>query len=426
MGNDLLDRTTMYNDNDNFNLNYAAASSESLHNFVPPVALDILVAEPDPIVRQMIETTLANQGHTVTCAADGLQAVTCFEHHTYDLVLMDLDIPGLDGFEATAWMKRLADSRLRWVPILILSEVECQDLIVKALSQGAEDFIPKPLRMQILSAKIAGFSKSIQAYRQILDDRKKARRAAEQLGAFNQAMREEMEMANQIMNRLVSREHLSDPLVRHFLRPAAGFSGDVVAMGRSSSGTLYVMLADARGHGLTAAITVLPAVWVFEGMVRKDALVPEIAAEINRRLKATLPTGHFVAAHIASINVAARTLRLWSGGMPPALLADAASSSLTTIPSRHPALGIVGNDYFDPTCEVLEWSAPRQFLLYSDGVSEAQTERGPMFGEEAVQESFRRARGDFRLDAVVKDIEAHLAGGNHLDDMSILNIRLGG
>lgn len=43
----------------------------------------------------------------------------------------------------------------------------------------------------------------------------------------------------------------------------------------------------------------------------------------------------------------------------------------------------------------------------------------------AVQEAFRQARGDFRLDAVVKSIETHLAGGNHLGDMSILNIRLG-
>ena len=399
-----------------------AASSQAVA--AESIPLRILVAEDSLSARHVITAMLSTRGHEVVGVGDGVEAVHEFLRRRFDLVLLDVVMPRMDGFEATRKIKNISEERGEWVPVLIISSMDRQDSIVKGLSMGADDFIPKSWLMDILCAKIDGFAKSIQAYRRIRASEAKARDTVKRLADLNAVMRMELDIANRIMNRLVSNEKLSDPQVRYFLKPSDRFSGDVIAIARAHSGTLYAMLADATGHGLTAAISVLPAFWVFDGMVRKEATVPEIAAEINRRLKAMLPTGNFVAAHIVSVNSAARTMRIWSGGMPPAFWIDDDTNAIQSLESRHVALGILGGDSFDPSCRIVEWNSPGQCLLYSDGVSEAQVENGPMLGQDILMEAFLAGDPGSRLDSVVRRVEEHLSGNSTPDDMSILNILL--
>jgi len=246
---------------------------------------------------------------------------------------------------------------------------------------------------------------------------------ADQLWLLNQRMKMDMAMATHVMDHLILKEALQDPQIRYHLRPAAQFNGDVLAIRRSAKGVLYFMLADATGHGLAAAISLLPALWVFYGMAVKDASVSEIAAEINLRLKQLIPIGRFVAAHIGSVNTFAQTLRLWSGGMPPAYLIDDTTGDVSALPSRHPALGILSNHEFNPDCELIEWQRA-QLLLYSDGLIEAQNERGDMWGEHALREVLQHATHHQILEHVLWGLDRHIAGHPVVDDISIVDVLL--
>ncbi|SMF96460.1 Response regulator receiver domain-containing protein [Methylomagnum ishizawai] len=389
-----------------------------------PMRLSILVAEDSVSALRVIMTILSASGHTAVGVGDGIAAVREFQSQSFDLVLLDILMPGMDGFEATRAIKRIAAERDEWVPVLLISAVEQHGAIVKGLSTGADDFIPKPWLIEILDAKIDGFAQSIQAIRQIRAQEAEARDMVKRLAELNAHTQTELDMANRIMNRLVSCERLIDPQVRYFLMPSDRFSGDVVAISRAPNGTLYAMLADATGHGLTAAISVLPALWVFEGMARKGMPVADIATEINRRLKETLPTGYFVAAHIVALDNGSGKLWIWSGGMPPALLIDDQFNTLQVLDSPHVALGILGGGAFDPSCQAIEANFQGQCLLYSDGVIEARAGDGPMLGEERLRGALLAAEPGARIDHTIHLVEAHLSGQAPPDDTSLLAIRL--
>jgi PAS domain S-box-containing protein len=93
---------------------------------------------------------------------------------------------------------------------------------------------------------------------------------AEKLQRYYESTESENQLAHTLIERQLLREDLDDPLVHYWLTPAENFSGDVIAATRSSSGRLYAVLADATGHGLTAAISTLPVLTLFYRMAAAD------------------------------------------------------------------------------------------------------------------------------------------------------------
>lgn len=507
--------------------------------------LKILLADDSAVVRKLLEKTLKKKGHEVTAVEDGLQAVKAFGSLIFDLVLLDVVMPNMTGFEATGFIKQMAQQQQRWVPIVIVSTLEDEENIIKALNAGAEDFIPKNMHMDVLHAKVNAYARAIAYYKNLQISEARARaisegvldaiittdesgeivsanKAAETIFGYprpeligqnlqqlisvselepdgengglqttqdcseqsrrrelqgvrqdgvvidlslgmtqvsfnderlfinvlsditdfklkeatlkenakhltqlNAAIRMDMDMADQVMERMVYKDGLNDPQIRHYLKPADQFSGDLIAIKRATpGGRLHIMVADATGHGLAAAISILPVLWTFYGMVSKDMPTDEIATEINARLKQLIPVGRYVAAHIATIDFNNRQVVLWSGGMPPAILYDETGDSLRLLPSHHPALGILPPEKFSNECESFEWQMPHQFLIYSDGLIEAESDCGEMFGEDRLIASIKMGIEGRSLEPVLLAIESHLQGQLPQDDISILKVLL--
>ncbi|UGA37559.1 serine/threonine-protein phosphatase [Chromobacterium haemolyticum] len=131
----------------------------------------------------------------------------------------------------------------------------------------------------------------------------------------------EQSYALELIERL-NRQQLELPshVWRH-LRPASQFNGDLVCYARSG-GREYLMLADCTGHGLTAAISAIPAVECFYDLAQEQAALGDIAAAINDKLHRLLPFGRFVAGIIIAIDAASQCLQVWNGGIPCALMFD--------------------------------------------------------------------------------------------------------
>jgi len=107
-------------------------------------ALDILVAEDNVINQQVITALLKKWDHTVTIAADGLAAVKAAAGGTYDIILMDLQMPGMSGIEAAAEIRRLPGSR-GTVPIIALTAHVLTGIREEALGAGIQDYVMKPI-----------------------------------------------------------------------------------------------------------------------------------------------------------------------------------------------------------------------------------------------------------------------------------------
>ena len=111
-----------------------------------------MVVEDNEPSRDALSRRLVRRGYEVIEAADGLQAVALAVSELPDLVLMDLGLPGIDGWEATRQLK--LNDAVRHIPIIVLSAHAMTNDREMALAAGGDDFDTKPVRFQSLLAKI--------------------------------------------------------------------------------------------------------------------------------------------------------------------------------------------------------------------------------------------------------------------------------
>ncbi len=185
-------------------------------------------------------------------------------------------------------------------------------------------------------------------------------------------------------------------------------------------GQFYALIADATGHGLAAAITVLPVLSSFHAMAERGRPAGEILAEINRKLRATLPPGRFVAAALLHIDSTGNTAEVWNGGMPDLLLLDKDGQILQKMGSQQLPLGIVDFDADASATARITWQAGSQFVMHSDGLVEAANQAGEMFGMDRLCEALRTARADRRVAAIQGALGGHVGQVTPHDDISLM------
>jgi len=105
------------------------------------MAKKILVVEDDKFLRELISQKLLQEGYDIEGAADGEKGLEAIKKEKPDLVLLDLILPGVDGFEVLASMKE--DSDIAQIPVIILSNLGQKDDIEKGLKMGAVDYLIK-------------------------------------------------------------------------------------------------------------------------------------------------------------------------------------------------------------------------------------------------------------------------------------------
>jgi two-component system, cell cycle response regulator len=114
----------------------------------------ILVVDDDPINRMVLTRDLEREGHRVATAQDGVRALEALRAEPFDIVLLDVLMPELDGYETLAQIER--DEKLRHVPVIMVSALEDIDSVVRCIEMGAADYLPKPFDPVLLGARING------------------------------------------------------------------------------------------------------------------------------------------------------------------------------------------------------------------------------------------------------------------------------
>ena len=124
----------------------------------PCAPLEILLAEDNPVNQKVTVRLLEKRGHRVAVAADGQQAVEFFDRRHFDLILMDIQMPGMDGFEATAAIRHREGSSGSHIPIIAMTAHAVKGYAEKCLAAAMDGYITKPLEPAHLYATLAKFS----------------------------------------------------------------------------------------------------------------------------------------------------------------------------------------------------------------------------------------------------------------------------
>lgn len=110
---------------------------------------NILIVEDDANIRKLVTVNLEKRGYKLSEAGDGNQAMLLFRQYPFDLVLLDLVLPGLSGVDVCTWIRSRSDT-----PIIVLSGLKDEELKVTALDAGADDYITKPFGHEELLARV--------------------------------------------------------------------------------------------------------------------------------------------------------------------------------------------------------------------------------------------------------------------------------
>src|SRR6185437_3553857 len=114
----------------------------------------ILVVDDEPQLRRAMKATLADLGYSVIEAKTGEEALTLLRRETVDLILLDLNMPGIGGLETCRAIREAAIRQSNDLPIIVLSVRNTERDKVQALDAGADDYVTKPFGIQELLARI--------------------------------------------------------------------------------------------------------------------------------------------------------------------------------------------------------------------------------------------------------------------------------
>jgi two-component system KDP operon response regulator KdpE len=124
----------------------------------------ILVADDEPKIRRLLSINLASLGYEVICAVDGPSALQVFEDHQPDLVLLDIMMPGLDGYDVLTRIRRTSNCAV----ILLTAKDQIEDKI-RAFDLGADDYLPKPFALEELFGRVRAVLRRLSTTQKGLD-----------------------------------------------------------------------------------------------------------------------------------------------------------------------------------------------------------------------------------------------------------------
>ena len=213
-----------------------------------------LVVDDDAVNRMILEGMLTDSGYEVVLAENGQQAIKQYLDHQPNVILMDIMMPVLNGYEATVKIRELAGES--FVPIIFLTAVTEEDELARCVRVGGDDFLTKPYSRIILMAKVEALTRMSTLYSTIKKQR-------DEIDLHNEHMLREQKVAKKIFSKVVHEGCLDLPNIKYMLSPLSVFNGDLLLAARTPSGGMNILLGDATGHGLPAAIGAVPISDIF-------------------------------------------------------------------------------------------------------------------------------------------------------------------
>lgn len=405
---DLIETVAMIELDDNKSLRSSITFSESeWQNLLESKC--VLIVDDEKASRHACVEIIRAMGAQTIEAGSGEQAIDMFREYDPDIVIMDVVMPDMYGFEATAKIKRLAGDRL--LPVVFVSSLSESSVVSHCIQKGGDDFLFKPISKDILRVKMLAMLRIIQ------ND--------EGLELLKQKVRKEFGNTREMFNELFSQYKQSIPNVACWQQAVGEVSGDVKLFRKVGDNKLYGILGDMTGHGVPAAVGGIVVSEVFCSMAEKHFYITDIARELNSKLAQTLPKGHYCAAIILSLECDSGRLELLNCGLPAARVFNDANTVVRTFQSSHLPLGISisTQDILAPESGML--GQGDRLIMFTDGIVELRKRNGAYYSDEQLVDDIQHQPQDEQLvDYIKRRLHGKVDLRNPADDISVVEVHL--
>ena len=172
------------------------------------------------------------------------------------------------------------------------------------------------------------------------------------------------------------------------------------------------------GHGLAAAISLMPVLEVFQSMSQKSLPLSNIVFELNKKLNRQLPADRFVAAIFIRLDPRTSELEVWNGGMPPLLIIECVQKKISKAESKNMALGILNEQEIDVSVEKFKWTTGSYAVGFTDGLTDTEFVGHGQFSADFLAETWLE-----QPEEAFRCLEQCIDGLSHaVDDISVFSI----
>jgi serine phosphatase RsbU (regulator of sigma subunit) len=378
----------------------------------------ILVVDDNEANRDLLVRRLQRQGHQMATAENGRIALDMLAQASFDLVLLDIMMPEMNGFEVLEHLK--ADDALRHLPVILISALDDAESVTKGIALGADDHLPKPFDRQILNARVTASLA------------KKRLRDREQL--YARSLEREMDIARKIQAGFLPRRlpvRAGWDLAAWF-EPARRVAGDFYDAFELAGGRrLAVVLADVCDKGVGAALFMA----LFRSLVRalgERLLTPDgdagseacrLIGDVNNYIARTHERANmFATMFFGSLDLASGELVYVNGGHEPPLVTGTQGIRARLAPTG-PAVGMLADMDFHAAKVVL--GNGEALVAFTDGVTDSHNADGALFGDARLREVVMAPADSAQamVQRIQSAVRAHAGDVPAFDDVTLLVVR---
>jgi sigma-B regulation protein RsbU (phosphoserine phosphatase) len=380
----------------------------------------ILVVDDNDDNRYTLTLYLELEGYTnVEKAQDGEEAIARLQTAEFDLVLLDVMMPKVDGYQVLTWIK--GQPRLHDLPVIMISALNEMNSVVRCIELGAVDYLLKPFNPVLLKARLGSTLEK--------------KRLRDEIDAHLARLEQEVEAARRLQMAMVPQSFpkpsAAFPLdLCASMEPAREVGGDLYDFFVTEDGKLCFLIGDVSGKGMPAALFMARTkslIRITTELLRvrhgASAGPAEIIARVNRELCQDNSDMMFVTLFFAMITPATGELEFCNAGHNPPYRLNG-----KTLEMIEGAKGIILGIRPDAVYASRQLSlAPGEGIyVFTDGVTEANNAAEEMFGEARLEIVLRAAAG-VPCAEIIKSVARAVRGfvGNALpsDDITMLVIR---
>ncbi len=321
---------------------------------------EILVVDDDATSRRLLARTLRAAGYTTRESPDGAHALAQLRAQLPALLLLDFDMPGLNGAEVLKQLRIDPDPAVAHMPAIMLTGHGGEESEVLCLEAGADDFVTKPINQAVLRARI-------ETQLRLQSMRRQLQRQNHELESWRTNLERDLEAARLTQQSLIPQKApaLDGWDVGAVYRPVIQVGGDIYGWLRMAGGRTLFWIADATGHGASAALLTTLAKLLFHHGTGEHRRPATIMRAVNDDFRSIFGARSFMTAMCVALDPASGAATVVGAGHPP-LLVRRKDGAVEPISSSAPPLGLMERSSFAETDIVLERGD--SFLLYTDGL----------------------------------------------------------
>src|SRR5213592_3245551 len=321
---------------------------------------EILVVDDDAMSRKILAQLLASAGYDCRDCEGGAQALQIIHAKLPSLLLLDFDMPGLNGTEVLKTLRSDSDPAIAQIPAIMLTGHGSEESEVRCLQAGADDFVTKPVNAAVLRARI-------ETQLRVRSMRRQLERQNDELEEWRRNLERDLAAAQLTQQSLIPQKPptIAGWEVATCYRPVIQVGGDIYGWLRMKDGRILFWIADGTGHGAAAALlTTLAKLLFHHGSVEHD-MPASVMEAVNHDFRSIFGGRSFMTATCVAVNPATGSASIVGAGHPP-LLVTRPNGTTESIASIAPPLGLIEQPEFTETAIHLE--PGDAFLLYTDGL----------------------------------------------------------